>query len=53
MIDRFGLLPEPTKTLFSITRVKLLVQELGIKKLDMNAIEEREEWVVKLMGEIS
>ncbi|MEZ5452900.1 MAG: transcription-repair coupling factor [Thiothrix sp.] len=97
MIDRFGLLPEPTKTLFSVTRVKLVAQELGIKKLDMNAkggriifdkqpnidpmkviqliqkrpwmfkldgqdklrfevelptVEEREEWVVKLMGEI-
>jgi transcription-repair coupling factor (superfamily II helicase) len=97
MIDRFGLLPEPTKTLFSVTRVKLLAQELGIRKLDMHAkggrmifedkpnidpmkvitliqkrpwvfkldgqdklrfevelptVEEREEWVVKLMGEI-
>lgn len=36
MIDRFGLLPEPTKTLFSVTRVKLLAQELGIRKLDMH-----------------
>ncbi|EIJ33664.1 TRCF domain protein [Thiothrix nivea DSM 5205] len=98
MIDRFGLLPEPTKTLFSVTRVKLIAQELGIKKLDMNAkggriifdkqpnvdpmkvitliqkrpwvfkldgqdklrfeielptVEEREEWVVKVMGEIN
>jgi transcription-repair coupling factor (superfamily II helicase) len=97
MIDRFGLLPEPTKTLFSVTRVKLLAQELGIRKLDMHVkggriifddkpnidpmkvitliqkrpwvfkldgqdklrfevelptVEEREEWVVKLMGEI-
>ncbi|WMP16794.1 transcription-repair coupling factor [Thiothrix lacustris] len=97
MIDRFGLLPEPTKTLFSVTRVKLIAQELGIRKLDMHVkggriifdnkpnidpmkvitliqkrpwvfkldgqdklrfevelptVEEREEWVVKLMGEI-
>ncbi|MDX9989399.1 transcription-repair coupling factor [Thiothrix unzii] len=97
MIDRFGLLPEPTKTLFSVTRVKLLAQELGIRKLDMHVkggriifddkpnidpmkvitliqkrpwvfkldgqdklrfeielptVEEREEWVIKLMGEI-
>ncbi len=104
MIDRFGLLPEQTKTLFSVTRVKLVAQELGIKKLDMNAkggriifddqpninpmkilgllqkrpwmfkleqkrkkdeqdklkfevelpsVEEREEWIIKLMEEIS
>ena len=97
MIDRFGLLPEQTKTLFSVTRVKLVAQELGIRKLDMHVkggriifddkpniepmkvitliqkrpwafkldgqdklrfeielptVEEREEWVVKLMGEI-
>jgi transcription-repair coupling factor (superfamily II helicase) len=97
MIDRFGLLPEPAKNLFSVTRVKLIAQSLGVRKLDMNAkggrmvfeqkpnidplkvitliqkrpwvfkldgqdklrfeielptLEEREEWVVKLMGEI-
>ena len=97
MIDRFGLLPEPTKNLFRVTRVKLIAQSLGVRKLDMNAkggrmvfekkpnidpmkviqliqkrpwvfkldgqdklrfeielatLEEREEWVVKLMGEI-
>jgi transcription-repair coupling factor (superfamily II helicase) len=97
MIDRFGLLPEPTKNLFSVTRVKLIAQSLGVRKLDMNAkggrmlfekqpnidplkviqllqkrpwvfkldgqdklrfeielptLEEREEWIVKLMGEI-
>ncbi len=97
MIDRFGLLPEPAKTLFSVTRVKLIAQALGVKKLDLNAkggriifdkepnidpmkvitliqkrpwmfkldgqdklrfevelptVDEREEWVVKLMGEI-
>ncbi|MEB4592118.1 transcription-repair coupling factor [Candidatus Thiothrix sp. Deng01] len=97
MIDRFGLLPEPAKNLFSVTRVKLAAQELGVKKLDMNAkggriifdtkpnidpmkvitliqkrpwafkldgqdklrfemelpsVDEREEWVIKLMGEI-
>jgi transcription-repair coupling factor (superfamily II helicase) len=98
MIDRFGLLPEPTKNLFSVTRVKLIAQSLGVRKLDMNAkggrmlfekqpnidpmkviqliqkrpwvfkldgqdklrfeielptLEEREEWIVKLMGDIS
>ena len=34
MIDRFGLLPEPTKTLFRITRLKLRAEKLGIKKVD-------------------
>jgi transcription-repair coupling factor (superfamily II helicase) len=97
MIDRFGLLPEQVKTLFSVTQVKLIAQELGVRKLDMNAkggriifdkqpnidpmkviqliqkrpwvfkldgqdkirfeielatVEEREEWIAKLMGEI-
>ena len=98
MIDRFGLLPEATKNLFSVTRIKLIAQVLGVRKLDMNAkggrilfddkpnidpikviqliqkrpwifkldgqdklrfevelptVEEREEWVIGLMGEIS
>jgi len=34
MIDRFGLLPEPVKTLFRITALKLIAESLGIKKLD-------------------
>jgi transcription-repair coupling factor (superfamily II helicase) len=91
------LLPEQTKTLFSVTRLKLIAQGLGIRKLDVNAkggrmifedkpnidpmkvitliqkrpwvfkldgqdklrfeielptVEEREKWVVGLMGEI-
>jgi transcription-repair coupling factor (superfamily II helicase) len=33
MIDRFGLLPEPTKTLFSITWLKLISQSIGIRRL--------------------
>ncbi len=33
MIDRFGLLPEPAKTLFAITALKLRVQPCGIKKI--------------------
>jgi len=37
MIDRFGLLPEPIKNLFSATHIKLLAQELGVRKLDMSA----------------
>lgn len=34
MIDRFGLLPEATKILFRITRLKIMALALGIKKLD-------------------
>ncbi len=34
MIDRFGLLPEPTKTLFELTGLKLEVQPLGIRKIE-------------------
>jgi len=34
MIDRFGLLPEPTKILFRITQLKLRAEKLGIKKVD-------------------
>lgn len=35
MIDRFGLLPEPTKNLFSVTELKLSATPLGIKKIEM------------------
>ena len=34
MIDRFGLLPEPTKNLVRITALKLQAEQLGIKKVD-------------------
>lgn len=34
MIDRFGLLPEPTKDLFKITSIKLKAQPIGIKKIE-------------------
>jgi transcription-repair coupling factor (superfamily II helicase) len=34
MIDRFGLLPEPTKNLMRITALKLQAELLGIKKVD-------------------
>jgi transcription-repair coupling factor (superfamily II helicase) len=33
LIDRFGLLPSPLKTLFSITALKLLAAQLGIAKI--------------------
>ena len=37
MIDRFGLLPEPTKTLFALSSLKLMATPLGIRKLDLGA----------------
>ncbi len=37
LIDRFGLLPEATKTLFIVTSLKLKAQRLGIKKIDSSA----------------
>ncbi|TAL46689.1 MAG: transcription-repair coupling factor [Methylovulum sp.] len=37
MIDRFGLLPEPVKTLFSVTELKQQAEKLGIKKIDAYA----------------
>ncbi|NOS87527.1 MAG: transcription-repair coupling factor, partial [Methylococcaceae bacterium] len=37
MIDRFGLLPEPVKTLFSVTELKQQAQQMGIKKIEANA----------------
>jgi transcription-repair coupling factor (superfamily II helicase) len=36
MIDRFGLLPEPVKTLFSVTELKQKAEKLGIKKIEAN-----------------
>nr|WP_221281916.1 transcription-repair coupling factor [Chiayiivirga flava] len=35
MIDRFGLLPEPVKTLFNVAELKLAATALGIRKLDV------------------
>jgi transcription-repair coupling factor (superfamily II helicase) len=37
MIDRFGLLPEPLKTLFAITTIKQAAEKLGIYKIEANA----------------
>jgi len=34
MIDRFGLLPEPTRNLFAVTALKLEAEQLGICKID-------------------
>ena len=37
MIDRFGLLPEPLKNLFAMTRLKHRAAPLGIRKIEMGA----------------
>ncbi len=34
MIDRFGLLPEPARNLFEVTRLRLRAAALGIRKLE-------------------
>lgn len=34
MIDRFGLLPDAVKNLFTVTRLKLQARELGIKSIE-------------------
>jgi transcription-repair coupling factor (superfamily II helicase) len=34
MIDRFGLLPEPTKSLFQLAELKQLGEQLGLKKIE-------------------
>lgn len=44
MIDRFGLLPDPVKTLFRITLLKLKAENLGIKKLDAGELGGRIEF---------
>jgi len=36
MIDRFGLLPDATKTLFQQTELRLKAAPLGIRKIDLN-----------------
>jgi len=41
MIDRFGLLPATTQHLFTATRLRLLAEPLGIKKIDMGQAEIR------------
>jgi len=37
MIDRFGLMPDATKNLIQITKLKLQASEIGIKKIDVGA----------------
>ena len=36
MIDRFGLLPDAVKALFSVTEIKQQAQELGLKKIEFS-----------------
>jgi transcription-repair coupling factor (superfamily II helicase) len=34
MIDRFGLLPEPARNLFTVTRLKLKATPMGVRKIE-------------------
>ena len=36
MIDRFGLLPEPTQNLFETSSLKIYSKEIGILKININ-----------------
>lgn len=44
MIDRFGLLPEPTKNLFRCAEIRLTASQLGLQKVEMSAIGGRIEF---------
>ena len=39
VIDRFGLLPDALKNLFSVTALKLMAQSLGIIRLDLGELK--------------
>ncbi len=41
MIDRFGLLPDATITLFNVTSLKMIATPLGIKKIDVGPVSGR------------
>ncbi len=41
MIDRFGLLPEPAKSLFAVTALKLKARPLGIRKIEAGPVSGR------------
>jgi transcription-repair coupling factor (superfamily II helicase) len=38
LIDRFGLLPEPLRQLFRITRIKMQTVALGVEKIDIGEV---------------
>jgi len=47
MIDRFGLLPDAAKLLFSVTELKIEASKLGIKKIDAGPKGARIDFVAK------
>ena len=47
MIDRFGLLTDPTRHLFATAELKLDATRLGIRKLDLGATGGRLQFVEK------
>ncbi|MFI4938517.1 MAG: transcription-repair coupling factor [Candidatus Berkiellales bacterium] len=47
MIDRFGLLPHPTKNLFKITELKLKAKPIGIRKIEASLMSGKIEFEEK------
>jgi transcription-repair coupling factor (superfamily II helicase) len=47
MVDRFGLLPEQLKNLFTITELKLIAQPLGITKIEIGNESARIEFIAE------
>ena len=47
MIDRFGLLPEPTKALFTAARLRLAARPMGIERLEIGPHGGRVEFIDK------
>ena len=47
MIDRFGLLPEPVKTLFKLTELRQLGEQLGLKKIEAGPSSGRLQFTAK------
>jgi transcription-repair coupling factor (superfamily II helicase) len=35
MVDRYGVLPDPTKQLFQVAELRLLAEPLGIRRLEL------------------
>jgi len=45
MIDRFGLLPEPVRHLFTATRLRLVAKAMGIKRLEIGPLGGRIDFI--------
>ncbi len=47
MVDRFGLLPDPLKNLFTLTEMKLKIMPLGIEKIELGSVSGRIEFAAQ------